>query len=360
MKIRKEIKDIDKILSEVSKKISFSILNSINEPKVRTDFLKNKKINPILKYPEPNKELLNLRRKVSSINIDEKDVLDSIMIEKQADIIRKIDLINSVGCFDFTEKSKKLYGLPSKSLVDYAYSLFSEKIKLKKTKKVPAKEAIRIIKENLKRFDLNYSIQRGDVVTSCLVNLDSKTIILKKKARFSNNFINRLIVHEIGTHVFRAENGKKQKLKVFKSGLANYLETEEGLAVYNEERFGLLKKVFLQNYAGRVIAVNYAQKKTFCETFKELKRFFDDKHAFQLTLRAKRGISDTSLPGGLTKDFLYLNGYQKIKKFVKNGNKIEDLYLGKIGIKNVNSLKKLNLKKAKILPKSFILLDKII
>ena len=58
MKIRKEILDADKILNEASKKLSFSIINPINEPYVRRKFLNGLIKNPILKYNPGNRYLL--------------------------------------------------------------------------------------------------------------------------------------------------------------------------------------------------------------------------------------------------------------------------------------------------------------
>ncbi len=358
MRVRKEIKEADKILDEASKKLSFSIISPTNEASARRNFFNKKIKNPILKYRPPVEDLLTLRRKVSSINIDERDLLDTLFFERQRDVIKKIDLLNSVGCFDFSEKSRKLYGIPSKKLVNKSYEILNKEFKDKKSKKVLAKEAIKLIKENFQLFGLKYKLKRGEIVASCLVKPAKREIILKKKARFSASFINRLIVHEIGTHAFRYENGAQQKLKIFSKGTERYIETEEGLAVYNEERFGVLKESFLRNYAGRVIAVNVAQTNDFFNTFKELKTFFDKKTAFQLTLRAKRGLSNTELPGGYTKDHTYLKGYYQVKDYIKKGGKLERLYFGKINVNDLKIIKLVRLKKPKLLPNKFLLFEK--
>jgi len=354
MKIRKEVIEADKILNEASKKLSFSIINPINEPYVRRKFLNNEIRQPVLKYNPPIKNLLELRRKVSSIKLDEKNILETLIVEKQYDIIRKIDLLNSVGCFDFTERSKKIYGMPNKKLVSKAYEILNEKYKKTFSKKIHSEDAIKFIKENVKHFGLKYKVLKKNLVTSCSIEPSKKEFTFKKRQRFSKKFLNRLIVHEIGTHTFRYENGNQQQLNIFKNGLANYLETEEGLAAYNEETFGLLSKSTLRNYAGRVLAVHLAQQYGFYKTFKELKKYFDKKNAFQLTLRSKRGLAITEHAGGFTKDIVYLQGYLKIKNFIKKGGKLEDLYYGKYSINDVNYIKKLKLKKPKYLPKNFL------
>lgn len=357
MRIRKEIREADRILSDSANSIPFSIINPVNEPAVRKNFFANKIKNPVLEYEPPKSSLLEMRRRVSSINIDEIDVLDSIINEKQMIMIRKIDMLNSVGCFDFTEKSIKVYGLPDRKLINKAYEIAGKKIRKKKAEKILSKDAVGMIKKNLKKFGLEYyKVKKADIVSSCVVNYEKRMIKLKKKSRFSKDFINRLIVHEIGTHVFRHENGKLQRLKILARGL-NYYEVEEGLAAYNEERFNVLKESFMKNYAGRVIAVATAQRADFYSTFKELNRFFDKKISFQLALRAKRGLTDTSLEGGFTKDYLYLSGYYKIKEFVNKGGRINDLYYGKIDVEDIEPLKTIGLIKPKFIPKSFILFE---
>ena len=350
--------EADKILNEASNKLSFSIINPINEPYIRRRFLSNKIKNPVLKYEPPIKDLLNLRRNVSSIQIDEKNAIDTLMIEKQHDIIRKIDLLNSVGCFDFTERSKRLYGVPSKKLVEKAYEILNEKEEEIKTDKVSSKDSAKKIRENMKLFDMKYKISRKDIVTSAVLDSTKKELILKKRHRYSKQFLNRLIVHEIGTHAFRSENGKLQKLSIFKNGLANYLETEEGLAAYNEERFGLLTQSTLRNYAGRVISIHMALNNGFYKTYKELKKYFKKNAAFKLALRSKRGLSDTEYEGAYTKDLTYLQGYYNIKRFVKKGGHLKDLYYGKIGINDLDYVRQLRLKKPKYFPDKFNLFEK--
>tara|TARA_Y100000310_G_C20600468_1_gene772743 strand:+ start:216 stop:1334 length:1119 start_codon:yes stop_codon:yes gene_type:complete len=357
MRVRKEIKKADKLLQDASQQLPLSIITPTNERSVRQQVLSNKIKNPVLKYRTPTVNLLDLRRKVSSLTIEERDVVDSFIVEKQMDIIRKIDLVNSIGCFDFTDKSVKLYGLPSASLVSKAYDVLTQPCpKSIPSPKVKSKDAIAIIKTNLEKFGLPYKVKKAELVTSAVIAANRKLIVLKKKARFSEQFINRLIVHEIGTHALRFGNGATQKLKIFANGLSQYLETEEGLAAYNEERFHVSQPSYMRNYAGRVIAVHMAQEHDFHATYKELRKYFPKKTAFQLTLRAKRGLSNTNMAGGFTKDHLYFKGYLKVKAYAEKNN-IDDLYYGKIGLDDLPFLKKMRLEKPKLLPKDFVLFE---
>ena len=133
----------------------------------------------------------------------------------------------------------------------------------------------------------------------------------------------------------RYENGKQQPYNIFSMGLTNYLGTEEGLAVVNEELNHCLTRATLKTYAARVIAVHKALKCTFRETYNYLVKYLGKENAFEVTLRAKRGIGNTFFPGAFTKDHLYLKGYIEVKKYLNNGGELRKLYYGKIGVKDI-------------------------
>ena len=52
---------------------------------------------------------------------------------------------------------------------------------------------------------------------------------------------------------------------------------------------------------------------SFSELFKDLEKYVDDpKTRYKYVLRVKRGLADTSKPGGLFKDQVYLEGALKL------------------------------------------------
>jgi hypothetical protein len=191
------------------------------------------------------------------------------------------------------------------------------------------------------KYGFHWEIVEKDMIANAAVKIESKKLYIKKNSRFSSNSLKRIIVHEIGTHVMRAENGLCQPYRFLGRGIPGYLNTEEGLAVYNEENSGCLNNFVLKVYAGRVIAIDMALRCSFRETYEELTKHFTKNTAWRITLRAKRGLSDTSLPGAFTKDLAYLQGYYDVKKFLANRGNINDLYYGKIGTKHVMQVKRL-------------------
>jgi len=174
------------------------------------------------------------------------------------------------------------------------------------------------------------------------VNIHPKSCIMKINpfVKLTSLDVKRLTAHEILVHYMRYYNGKIANVKILETGTSNYIETEEGLAVYFEELKGVLSKAQMFIYAGRVIATYYALNNSFYNVFQKLKSYgFENEEAFAITARAKRNLSDTSKKGGFTKDYVYFSGYIKIKKYAKK-NDLKDLFIGKIRIEDVKNLKK--------------------
>jgi len=172
------------------------------------------------------------------------------------------------------------------------------------------------------------------------INASEKIIKINPNERFTSLDLKRLKIHEIGTHYLRYFNGNKFIPQILASGSSNYIEIEEGLATFMEEKNGVLSKAQLFIYAGRVIATYYALKKSFYEVYMILKKYgFKDSDAFAITFRSKRNLNDTSKPGGFTKDYVYLSGYYKIKHFAKNHD-VRDLFVGKIKITDLRIIRK--------------------
>jgi hypothetical protein len=182
---------------------------------------------------------------------------------------------------------------------------------------------------------IKWKVREKDMVAGAAVNSKSKTLYLNKNRSFTESDVGRLIEHEINTHIIRAENGAKKSKKMFKYGFPRYLETEEGLAAYNEYKSGLLSPKILKIYAGRVLAVHLALKNSFSFVYNSLLDYFPKGEAWILTLRAKRGLMNASKPGAFTKDYLYLQGFLKVKGYVEGGGDIKKLYVGKIGVEHV-------------------------
>jgi len=87
-------------------------------------------------------------------------------------------------------------------------------------------------------------------------------------------------------------------------------------------------------------ALNYyacykASEMSFVELFRDMARYVDNpRKRWKYVLRMKRGIGDTSMPGGLYKDQVYLEGAVKLLKNRRDIN-FKLLHCGKINIEDL-------------------------
>lgn len=296
-------------------------------------------------YKNELKELLNEVKEDSIGLIFEKKIID---------LLDWIELVKSIGTENFGDNSENYYGEVENETLKRAKELITIQ-PIEEKKDIDLNEAKLIIETFLKKKRIKYKVEaKLTAGAKFSVNTRLKEININKNYLFSKQSIKRLIAHEIEAHIYRAENGNLQPYKIFSRGISREtLETEEGLAVYVEQKEETNTAQQLKEYAGRVIAINTAKKKGFYETFEEMRKYFDDENAFNLTLRAKRGTKDQSKGGAFSKDVLYLKGFLKVNEFLEEQS-IEKLYYGKYSIYDVPLVLDVDgLKKPKHLPQFY-------
>jgi len=189
------------------------------------------------------------------------------------------------------------------------------------------------------------------------VNRD--TLKLRLPADFRKEGLIGMMYHEIGTHALRNINYEQQPWYKHKKkfGFSNYLKTEEGLASLHSLLAHTHKSAF--NSAVRYSAVIYSQKTSFAETWRMLGKYVQDpERRWMITIKQKRGLTDTSKPGGFTKDFVYFEGMIEIWLWLKKNNfDITNLYFGKLAKEDAKLATDLNPNFVPKLP-SFFSLDK--
>lgn len=343
-------KRIDEVLLETSKLVKLDYIWPANEEGEKEKFLKGAVRNPKFLYRNLEYSPKEVEERLAELETPS-GVLGKIYREK----IRRELLSNKVVAERgkravVRETSIKLHRVPTKTLIAYAENLLIEIPNIRYKKSVSSKRLRKAMEEALVEQGLDdWRVEATERKLASVYPAEKK-IKINKKGKFTENALNRLVVHEIGVHVLRAANGYRQPFKIFALGLPGYLSTEEGLTSYFEEVSGNSDEEKMRDYAGRVIAVESVCKNlSFKQTFERLKEYgFRDGQAWRLAIRAHRG-------GGYIKDHVYLKGYLKIKQFAKRDGDIKTLYVGKIGIKHLPLIRKLLkekvLKKPKYLPK---------
>jgi uncharacterized protein (TIGR02421 family) len=146
-----------------------------------------------------------------------------------------------------------------------------------------------------------------------------------------------LVHHEVGTHVVTAANGRAQQLRLLGAGLPGFEETQEAVAVLAELIAGGLTTGRLATLAARVVAVHrMVQGAPFAEVVAELRehRGLGARRAFTVAMRVFRG-------GGLTKDAIYLRGFQRLLGYLADGGSIDQLLVGKLALEQVPMVEEL-------------------
>mmetsp|Transcript_10727 Transcript_10727/g.19934 ORF Transcript_10727/g.19934 Transcript_10727/m.19934 type:complete len:439 (-) Transcript_10727:42-1358(-) len=157
------------------------------------------------------------------------------------------------------------------------------------------------------------------------------------------NWIQGMLHHEIGTHYLRDRNDKMQPWSKERNGRKKYRlgdknPTEEGLASLHTvlEREGH----FLWRAALLYYTIWRALQLSFRELYEDLAQFLGGStdERWDYCVRAKRGLLDTSQPGGFVKDQCYLTGAMEI---LEQRHRIDfnALYIGKLSVVDAHRAK---------------------
>jgi len=347
--------EIDQEIVNIDNKIKLLFhLRPLNLEQEKKKFLENFSYNPQFVYPELKFDPTELKRKLESIETDSSPI-GTIFQAKKEELLKKIDLVESIDTEYFTQKSINLFGEPSEEIVKECENYLSERGKFVNTEEenIGTEEARDIFEKVFKKYKLNnWKVKiKDEMVTDCVAGKNNR-LFLRKDAKFSEKRIQSLIVHEIETHILTAENEQDKAYEIFNRGLADYLITQEGLAVYNVTTQS--KTTIRGSYKALalMIATKTAMNGSFVETFEKVLSYgIPIDHALRIALKTKRGISDTSMKGSFTKDTIYYKGFKEVSKYVEEGGKIADLYIGKINIHDLSTVKEITgLTEPKYLP----------
>ncbi len=352
----------NKILQSIDTKIylidtQIKLLKYINPQNLeeqRILFLENPTFSPQFIYRPCNLDFVQMRNDLKRIpEIDH--ILSPLYKEKITELLWKISLLESLDSENFSECSKQVFGSINKSIYQHALRFIKKNSDIidDTSPILDTKKSIEVLNNFLKKYHLGHwkiKIIEDSVSDIQVTKLD--TILLKKNASFSKNRLEALLVHEIGTHVFRFENGKLQPLKILERGTANYLKTEEGLAIWNQNQLGLNFGMKNLTAALHIITIYMAEKLSFVDLFHFLKNThnLNNEVAWKHCIKTKRGLKNTEQKSVFTKDSIYFIGNREIEKFVSRGGNVHDLYVGKISVTDLPLVQKIpNLRSGKFL-----------
>lgn len=342
---RRNFRVLDEAICSLDQRIKLLYhLRPVNLDSERERFLKGKTENPQFLYPDLQFDPYALREQLDKLEIDD-SVFGRVFQRKRMEILEKIDLLEHRATDHFKDKSVVLFGDVTEDVLGDAIEVLENKPDHMKEEKnsLSAEQVAKQFEVFFNANDLSHwkvKIKK-EMVSDCVAGKKG-SVFVREDAKFSKNRLKMLIAHEVEAHIYTAENGKAQPYQIFQRGTGGYLMTQEGLAIYNQERAvpELTDKHFWN--AALVVAIHMAQKGSFRDVFDAMKKLgYADERAFKFALKAKRGLEDTSKPGAFTKDLLYFRGKQMIEDFVENGGDLRRLYIGKIDLPSLSEIESL-------------------
>lgn len=335
--LKSDLRAVDTLFAQLDRDLLLlKYLKPVNLDEERERLQEDMLYNPLFSYPALEFDPEEVRERLSNA-VQDDSPLGVLLEKKRQELLLRIDLLTARGdAKKFTKASIALFGKPSSGLTRSASAMLQNR---KASELPPPADQMLTAAQAAERFQrilARYSLHdwqvsvRSKLVADCTVG--GKHVYLRQGAMFAPSHVEGLIKHEIETHVLTAENGDHQPYAIFRRGTAGYLDTQEGLAVYNQNRVYGPYHDKRYNPARNVLGVRFNLEHSFAETRAYLQEElgYTAEKSLTGTIAMKRGLTDTSEIGGFTKSIVYLRGLRAVEKFVKGGGDLQRLYIGKI------------------------------
>ncbi|MDW7690514.1 flavohemoglobin expression-modulating QEGLA motif protein [Flammeovirgaceae bacterium SG7u.111] len=352
--LEQNIIDVDRQLFHLVR--NFEILyyiNPINIESEKKKFFNSKfKVNPTFKYRSLLIDPFEFKSALYNIQVNQ--ILDPEIRQLYQSCINayadKVDILSSIGTQKFLYNSLRYFGEPNaKDLANAQYLMYSpEPASSKFEENLSDKDAEEIFRQTVAEYGFECKIETvPNLASKALVLNSTKTVRIKKGAKFSEKSVAALAHHEIGVHMVTTINARLQTLNLMRLGMPLNTLTQEGLAVLSEYLSGNVTIKRLKELALRVMAIQLMlQDKDFSQVFAYLveEGKMDTNAAYYLTARIFRG-------GGFTKDYLYLRGFRNVLLYYLEGHSLDNLLIGKTSLQYIDTLNSLVERKILLPPK---------
>lgn len=339
-----QLLSIDKALMDIDKKLLIlKYLTPTNLEEQKQIFIEKKwDYTPSFQYKEFPYNLDQLEHDLKLIEVPDIPVWE-LYQQKQREIhdkIRFLQAFQNKNTADMTLYSQKIYG----DINDENFEISRQKIAgrwgiLPEQEFLEAQE----IKDYMKKFNHIYGIKVKVLQAESTARFVMKgdTLMFRKWAVVGKREMRSIIAHEIEWHYLRKINGRKSLFSIVAKWSANYLEIDEGIAIYNQNRFITPADKKYYSIYERYYFVQYALKHSYRRLVRHLAEFYEDDYerVFAFMLRLKRGFTDPSKEGVFMKDVVYVNGFQKVSNYLESWGSLESLYIWKLNIDDIKLLK---------------------
>jgi hypothetical protein len=360
-----QLEEVTNLLDELRLPTSL-VFTPTNLDIEKKKFFNSDTYNPQFQYRIVKNVNRDVLKKLSSV--EEVSDVDPRISDFYIELIRSKkeanDLMYAVGDNELiTEISTNRYGRPSVKLFRNACRVLRGKMDIYNVAKRVSAEEKPLKYDEIERVfgivfkelgldgwavDKSMNIAKNGVK----VGIKTKKILVDPNIERSKFKLRKTIIHEVGTHVLRAENGLKSGLEALsKPNLPSYLDVEEGLATWNENNMGLLTENWLKKKAALVYALYVGEDMSFRQLYNCMLGVLPKYASFDVVYRVKRGLSDTSYGGLYAKDIAYFRGFRRVlNKLEKDISLYELLYSGKIGFEQCEWVREGLIPRAKNIP----------
>lgn len=341
---KEQLDKIDKMLIGVDKKLNIlKVITPINIEREKEKFITSKwKHIPKLEYAKISLDYQKLKEDVERLDIPDIP-LSNIYNKKKQEIIYKINFLESLEQKDdklLSYYSTKLYWEIDEDNLDYAKNILKTKPELRAEEEYLS---ISEISEMVKKFNHIYGIDVVFEVEKIASRFAMKgdRLVMREWALVGKREIRSVIAHEIEGHHLRKINGRKLPFSIFAQWTYGYLDIEEWIAIYNQNRFLWEKDQKFYSIFERYFFTHASKKYTYKKLLDELLNYYngDIEKVFNYLLRLKRGMQSFSSDYTFTKDIVYLNGLLKIEDYIRKWKDMKELYIWKISISDLDEIK---------------------
>ena len=334
-------RSVDRKLFRVSTSFDFLLgVSPINSEQAWAQFKADKHDKmPGFRYRPLTVDADQAKRALYAIDLRrvEDPILETLFAEKRRELDLQLGMLAGRNTADFRYASMMLYGAVEPSLLARGRDILArvEGGRGEAGESIGAAEVekgARALVTRYRKADPRFAARirvRDDIPAGLMVS--GHTLMIASGTHMPRHRLDALLQHEISIHLLTCVNGDAQGLKIFRTGLAGYEGVQEGLGVFAECAVGGLTRARLRLLAARVVAVDAMIGGA---SFVEAWRVLRDDHglgarmAFNIVARVYRS-------GGLTKDAIYLRGFQEVLDLLAAGRDLTPYWFGKIATRHI-------------------------
>ena len=339
-----QLKKLDKALIWIDKKLlilKYFWPTNLQEEKKK--FIESKwEYIPQLKYNDMKLDLEKMQKDLEQIEVSDIPLSD-IFKRKKEEIFNKINLLKAFRDWEsknITFYSSKVYGDVDEFNLEYCKNIISNKLEINNEEEFLT---ISEIKDFVKKFnhiyDINITLRESNKSARFVMKWD--VLYVRHWAKVWKKEMRSIIAHEIEWHYLRKINWKKLDYTIFGHWTAWYLEIDEWIAIYNQNRF--LSKSDRKYYGifERYYFVSYALNHSYSKLLKKMLEYYENDYerVFNYLVRLKRGMKSFDSNWVFVKDLVYVNWYLKVDSFINNWGDLKELYIWKINLTDLEDIK---------------------